>query len=77
MMNRMVKEGDSFLRVNFFGGEPLIKFQLMKDIVNELDSMENNIEISYGITTNLVLLNQEIIDFFIRNQVSIMVSRWL
>lgn len=51
----------------FFGGEPLLKFNLVKYAVELLDAAAERGEIlqpSYSITTNAMLVTDEIIDFF-------------
>ena len=58
------------MAVNFFGGEPLLKFDdIIKPIVEKYHS-----EISFGITTNGVLLDEDIVDFFYQHNVKILLS---
>lgn len=68
---------DNFYIVNFHGGEPLIKFEILKDAVKKLkeSSVRKNKKISFGVTTNGTLLNDEIINFLCENfQYSLSVS---
>jgi len=53
------------LEVDFFGGEPLMNFQVVKDLVAYGRSLEkeNDKHFRFTITTNGVLLNDEIMDF--------------
>jgi len=62
------------LRINFFGGEPLLKFNLIADIVDYIEEKKNDIVIQYGITTNGTILTDEIIEFFRRYNFYVLVS---
>lgn len=53
--------------IGFFGGEPLLNFNLIKESVYFSKSIYNE-DIAYTVTTNGALLNKEIIDFFIKNK---------
>jgi uncharacterized protein len=54
-----------YIRVNFLGGEPLLEFSLMKQLVpfSTRRSIEHNKNISFGMTTNCTLITDEIIGF--------------
>jgi len=56
--------------IHFFGGEPLLYFNIIRDIV-EAGQKEN---ISFGITTNLTLLTEEIASFIKERKISILAS---
>ncbi|MDU6629929.1 MAG: thioether cross-link-forming SCIFF peptide maturase, partial [Lachnoanaerobaculum sp.] len=53
------------LEVDFFGGEPLMNWQVVKDLVKYGRSLEeaNNKKFRFTITTNGMLLNDEIMEF--------------
>lgn len=53
------------LEVDFFGGEPLMNFDVIKDLVKYGRSIEEekNKKFRFTLTTNGVLLNDEILDF--------------
>jgi len=53
------------LEVDFFGGEPLMNFDVVKDLVKYGRSLEeaHNKKFRFTLTTNGVLLNDEILDF--------------
>jgi len=59
--NRTLK----ILRINFFGGEPLLNFSLIKNIVKYCKNIERNLNIrfKFSLTTNGSIFNQEIINF--------------
>ena len=55
---------DGIIKVDFFGGEPLLNFQLIKDLSEWI--WEQNFPINYvlSVTTNGTLLNDEMKDWF-------------
>jgi len=61
------------LSVNFFGGEPLVKYDLIEKAVlyaeQELDD-----KFSFGVTTNGSLFNKERLDFFEKHNMSALFS---
>ncbi len=59
--------------INFYGGEPLCNFDLIKECV-EYSQKEYKTSIDYYITTNGLLLNNEIIEFLIRNNFRVTIS---
>lgn len=59
-------------KIIFYGGEPLISFDLIKKCVNYIK--ENNYEIMVNLVTNGTLLTEEMADFFKANNVGIGVS---
>ena len=59
------KDKKENIKVNFFGGEPLLNFSAMNKIVDELN--EYNLDIDYSITTNALLIDDNIIDFLKKN----------
>lgn len=65
----------SFL-IDFVGGEALIDFDFIKNIVkySKARCKEECLNLEYCITTNAILINDEIIDFFIENNFSLKVS---
>lgn len=62
--------------IGFYGGEPLINFKLIKKSVDYVNNNFANLKdkIKFSMTTNMTLLTNEIIDFFIQNDVSLLVS---
>lgn len=59
------------LEVDFFGGEPLLNLDVVRDIVEYARSLEtkNNKKFRFTLTTNGVLLNEKIYDF-LNNEMS-------
>lgn len=64
------------LEVDLFGGEPLMNFDVVKQIVEygrELEAKHNK-HIDFTITTNAVLLNSEIIEFINKEMYNVVIS---
>lgn len=64
------------LEVDFFGGEPLMNWQVVKDIVAYGRSLEekHNKNFRFTLTTNGVLLDEEIMDFANREMSNVVLS---
>lgn len=59
--------------IGFYGGEPLLNFNLIKSIISYVHN-KYSYETSFTVTTNGSLLTPDIADYFIENNVSIVVS---
>lgn len=64
------------LEVDFFGGEPLMNWQVVKDLVAYGRSLEKpyNKKFRFTLTTNGVLLNDEILEFANREMANLVLS---
>ena len=64
------------LEVDFFGGEPLMNFGVVKELVTYGRSLEKeyNKNFRFTLTTNCVLLNDEIIDYLNENMSNVVLS---
>lgn len=64
------------LEVDFFGGEPTMNFEVVKQLVEYGRSIEeaNNKKFRFTLTTNGVLLNDEILDFVNKEMGNIVLS---
>lgn len=64
------------LEVDFFGGEPLLNWQVVKDLVRYGREQEktHNKNFRFTMTTNGVLLNDEIMDFLNREMANVVLS---
>jgi His-Xaa-Ser system radical SAM maturase HxsB len=64
-----------FISIEFQGGEPLLNYPVVKEIIeycNYLNHGEKNIH--YSLVSNLLLLNEEMLSFFIKESVSLSTS---
>ena len=64
------------LEVDFFGGEPLMNFEVMKEIVTYAREKEKefNKNFRFTVTTNALLLNEEVINYINENFVNVVLS---
>ena len=64
------------LEVDFFGGEPLMNFQVVKDLVDygNKKAEQRNKNMRFTITTNGTLLNEENMDYINQNMENIVLS---
>lgn len=62
------------ISIGFYGGEPLLNFDLIKNIVNYANNIFLGKELIYSITTNLTVITDEMLRFFEDNKFEIMVS---
>ena len=69
-------KGRKNLELDFFGGEPLMNFEVVKEIVAYARSKEKeyNKNFRFTITTNGMLLNDDIIDYINREMSNIVLS---
>lgn len=62
------------IALGFYGGEPLLEFNLIKKCIEYIEYKGEGKEIIYNITTNGTLINDEIIEYFIKYNVNIAIS---
>lgn len=67
---------DQRFLIDFVGGEALIDFEFIKDIVKYSKDRckEEHLDLEFCITTNALLINDEVIEFFIDNNFLLKVS---
>lgn len=63
-----------YLTFEFQGGEPLTNYEVIKYIIEYSKEISKEKHIEYNLVSNLVMLTDEMIDFFIENEVSICTS---
>lgn len=73
---KRIKDDDLILDIQFHGGEPLIEFPFIQEVVAYIDNALKNrpIKIRYGMTTNGILLNKSIVQFLIDNKFNVSIS---
>ena len=64
------------IKINYFGGEPLIRFDLIKESLGYIKSRFDEFKNPYKVTinTNGTLFTDEIIDFIIQNHIHVYLS---
>lgn len=67
---------DEMVHVNFFGGEPLLGFDLIKECVGYCESkaQEHGKKMEYSISTSALILSEEILAFIQKYNISMSVS---
>ncbi len=58
------------LLIGFFGGEPLLRRDLMERILDEISVFEEELDIGTGLITNGTLLTRDVIELLLRYEVS-------
>jgi uncharacterized protein len=60
--------------VGFYGGEPLLRFDFIKECISYAKEKAKGKHISFHMTTNGTLLNDYIIDYLVQNDVRLLIS---
>ena len=70
------KHKDRRLWVDFVGGEALLSFNLLKTLVEYIEwrAKKNKVMVSYSITTNGSIMNDEILTWLIKNKIHLKLS---
>lgn len=63
-LEQLKKTNNEEVYVSFYGGEPLLKFDLMKKCIEYAEETFPEKNISYSFTTNAVLITDSMIEFF-------------
>ena len=58
--------------INFFGGEPLLNWRTMKACIDHC--AEKKYDVTYGVTTNLTILNDEMVEYIDKHNIHLLVS---
>lgn len=65
---------EEILYFGFYGGEPLIEFEMIRKCVDYIKKASFGKKISFNLTTNATLLTEEIMDFFVQNDFHVVIS---
>ena len=62
--------------IGFYGGEPLLEFQLIREVVCIAEQMafDKGVDLRFSLTTNGTLLKDEVIHYLVEHQFSILIS---
>jgi uncharacterized protein len=68
--------GRSTVHITFFGGETLMNFALLKEVVDysRAEAARRNVKIDFSLTTNATLLRPDIIEYLTANAIGVTVS---
>ena len=67
LINYQLQRNEKSSLINFFGGEPLLRKDLIKDTINYIKSLNEELKFYYGITTNGTLIDDEFINLVKKN----------
>lgn len=62
------------VNIGFYGGEPLLNFELVRQVIEYSKKIFYGKVLTYSLTTNGSLLEDDIVDFLKENDVSLMIS---
>lgn len=62
------------ITIGFYGGEPLVNYELIKETICYSKKVFENKKINYTMTTNASLITNEIADFLVENDFQIQIS---
>jgi radical SAM protein with 4Fe4S-binding SPASM domain len=71
---RKIKNGAMGVSITFNGGEILVDWKIIKNMVRRISQKYPDMKIDYGMNTNLTLLTEEMAEFFDRYQFDVNVS---
>ncbi len=67
-------QGGNNITFGFYGGEPLLEMPLLKNAVKYVEEVGEGREISFHLTTNGTLLSDEVVEYLIEKDVSVLLS---
>ena len=76
LINNALASGERQIEISFWGGEPLLKWELLKKVTlyAEEETRRHNLQVQFGGTTNGTLLTPEKFDFLDAHKIFFMVS---
>ena len=74
LVSSATANGTNNVAISFFGGEPLLSFNLIKKCVDFCENTYEGVNFEYMITTNGTLLTPEIVEFMQKHKFDIMIS---
>lgn len=72
VIDQFVNNNYSIKTISFYGGESLMEFGIIQDIVNYAKQKDNSIQ--FAMNTNLTLLTPKILSFLITNKITLTIS---
>lgn len=62
------------VNIGFYGGEPLLEINLIKNVIEYAEELFMGKQLSFSMTTNATLLNEEIVKYFYKKNVILTIS---
>lgn len=62
------------INLGFYGGEPLLQFDLIKKCIEYAEEMAEGKIITFSMTTNGTLLTEEFVDYFVNHNLNVTIS---
>ena len=62
------------LALSFYGGEPLLEFELIKKCVSYILQRKGDKKILFTMTTNGTLMTEDVIEFLVKYEFNLMIS---
>lgn len=63
-----------YLIIGFYGGEPLLEFQLIQDVIQYTEENHSGKKFHFNMTTNATLLTDEVADYLVEKDFSLTFS---
>lgn len=74
IIDNEIKQKSKYASIYFYGGEPLLKKQIIKDTIKYIESKKCKTKFKYGITTNGTLLDDDMINLIKENEFTVAYS---
>ncbi len=74
VIDLIFQSNSNSLNIEFQGGEPLLNFEVLKHIIDEVNKRKQDKNIKFSLVSNLVLMTDEKLDFLVKNNVGICTS---
>lgn len=62
------------LGIGFYGGEPFLRFDLMKEVIQTARELAEDRDVSFNVTTNGTLMGPEVCDYCIQGRLAVTLS---
>jgi len=74
MIDILKVNNNKVLTIEFFGGEPLTNWAMMKEVFDHYENGDSELRIAYSVTTNGSLINEEMATYFNKYGVTVTIS---
>lgn len=74
LMELLRENGNDYLNIEFFGGEPLMNWSVIESILETFKNGEDDVGILYSITTNGSLITERMAEIFKKYNVTVVIS---